>query len=245
MEKKMENNAFFSKEQSLALQKKIYAAVSEEHQPELAALYACLDYQNYSPVKRFENATGLKGIYHHYKFPQDMNPLEYEALMKPMRIFEIIERSMNPGSDDLLAELQEVKPQSLFAVRKMYQELTELNPELKEAAISPTLVRSYVAVISGACSGFPPEDIIEFSKAKGADNDRINEEKRQFSKLIEQRTGRTGANGKPLIENWCPSEKTRNRILQLLDNRDQKRTNQSFDNTGFYSFLVDRGWFND
>ena len=83
----MENNAFFSKEQSLALQKKIYAAVSEEHQPELAALYACLDYQNYSPVKRFENATGLKGIYHHYKFPQDMNPLEYEALMKPMRIF--------------------------------------------------------------------------------------------------------------------------------------------------------------
>lgn len=62
----------------------------------------------------------------------------------------------------------------------MYQELVDLNPELKEARISPSQVRSYVAVISGACSGFPPEDIIEFSRAGGADNDRLNEEKRRF-----------------------------------------------------------------
>ena len=81
-----------------------------------------------------------------------MNPLEYEMLMKPMRIYEVIERGMNPGTDALAADLQKAKPQSLFAVRRMYQELVDLNPELKEARISPSQVRSYVAVISGASS---------------------------------------------------------------------------------------------
>lgn len=88
----MENRRPFRKEQSLAVQKEIYAAVPEERRNELAALYACLDYRNYSPVKRFEEASGLRGIYHDYKFPEDMNPLEYEMLMKPMRIYEVIER---------------------------------------------------------------------------------------------------------------------------------------------------------
>ena len=180
----MENRRPFRKEQSLAVQKEIYAAVPEERRNELAALYACLDYRNYSPVKRFEKASGLRGIYHNYKFPEDMNPLEYESLMKPMRIYEVIERGMNPGTDTLAADLQKTKPQSLFAVRRMYQELVDLNPELKEARVSPSRVRSYVAVISGACSGFPPEDIIEFSRAEGADNDRLNEEKRRFSQLV-------------------------------------------------------------
>ena len=173
-----------------------------------------------------------------------MNPLEYETLMKPMRIYEVIERGMNPGTAALAADLQPAKLQSLFAVRRMYQELVDLNPELKEARVSPSQVRSYVAVISGACSGFPPEDIIEFSRAKGADNDRLNEEKRRFSQLVERRTGRRGPDNMPLIENWCPSEKTRRRILRLLDNRDRQRA-VSPDSGGFYSFLADRGWFND
>lgn len=134
----MENRRPFRKEQSLAVQKEIYAAVPEERRNELAALYACLDYRNYSPVKRFEEASGLRGIYHNYKFPEDMNPLEYEALMKPMRIYEVIERGMNPGTDTLAADLQKTKPQSLFAVRRMYQELVDLNPELKEARVSPS-----------------------------------------------------------------------------------------------------------
>ncbi len=240
----MENRRPFRKEQSLAVQKEIYAAVPEERRNELAALYACLDYRNYSPVKRFEEASGLRGIYYDYKFPEDMNPLEYETLMKPMRIYEVIERGMNPGTDALAADLQKAKPQSLFAVRRMYQELVDLNPELKEARVSPSQVRSYVAVISGACSGFPPEDIIEFSRAEGADNDRLNEEKRRFSQLVERRTGRRGPDNMPLIENWCPSEKTRRRILRLLDNRDRQRA-VSLDSGGFYSFLADRGWFND
>ena len=40
-----------------------------------------------------------------------MNPLEYEALMKPMRIYEVIERGMNPGTDTgrRLAENQAAK----------------------------------------------------------------------------------------------------------------------------------------
>ena len=53
----MENRRPFRKEQSLAVQKEIYAAVPEERRNELAALYACLDYRNYSPVKRFEEAS--------------------------------------------------------------------------------------------------------------------------------------------------------------------------------------------
>ncbi len=180
----MEKNIPFTLAQSQAIKKAIYASVPKEKHQELNQLYACLDYDNYSPVKRFEEAADIKGIYHRYKFPNDMEPLEYEALMKPMRIYEVIERGLNPQEDSLALALQDQKPQSLFAVRKMYLDLVELNPELKKAQISPTQVRSYVAVISGACSGFPPEDIIEFSYAKGIDNDRINNEKRAFSKML-------------------------------------------------------------
>lgn len=240
----MEKNVPFTLAQSQAIKKAIYASVPKEQHTELNQLYACLDYDNYSPVKRFEKASGIKGIYHQYKFPNDMEPLEYEALMKPMRIYEVLERGLNPKEDSLAIALQDQKPQSLFAVRKMYLDLVELNPELKKAQISPTQVRSYVAVISGACSGFPPEDIIEFSYAKGIDNDRINEEKRAFSKMLEQRLGKKGPNGMPLIENWCPSESTRNHILQILDEQERHRP-QQFNDGGFYAFLADRGWFND
>ena len=241
----MEKNIPFTLAQSQAIKKAIYASVPKEQHTELNQLYACLDYDNYSPVKRFEEAAGIKGVYHQYKFPNDMEPLEYEALMKPMRIYEVIERGLNPGEDSLANALQDQKPQSLFAVRKMYLDLVELNPELKKAQISPTQVRSYVAVISGACSGFPPEDIIEFSYAKGIDNDRINNEKRAFSKMLEQRLGKKGPNGMPLIENWCPSESTRNHILQILDNQEKPRHSTQFNDGGFYAFLADRGWFND
>ncbi len=66
----MENRRPFRKEQSLAVQKEIYAAVPEERRNELAALYACLDYRNYSPVKRFEEASGLRAFITITNFPK-------------------------------------------------------------------------------------------------------------------------------------------------------------------------------
>lgn len=231
----MENNLPLTKEQSLSLKKAMYASVPKELYPKLDKLYSYLNYQNYSPVKRFEKAAGISGIYYQYKMPNNMDPLEYEALMKPMRIYEMIERGLSDNMEPLIEALEEQKPHNLFAVRKMYEALVELNPELQQAKISPAQIKSYVVVISGACSGFPPEDIINFSYCEN--KNRLNEEKRQFSRLLEQRLQTRGPDNTPLIENWCPSESTRQKIMKELKPR--------FQNKAYFSFLKKRGWYDD
>ena len=251
----MENNTAFSKEDSLSIFQTIQATVPQQQQSEFKNLYRLVDYQNYSPVKRFEEASGLQGIYYNYKFPNNIDPLEYEELMKPMRIYEVLERGAATISDELATALKETQRQSLFAIRHMHNDLIELNPELKKAETVSTHIRSYVAIISGACSGFPPEDIIEFSQAKGEDNDRINKEKYEFSQQLETRLKLHKTNNQALIENWCPSRKTRDMIMQKLNEREREREqkqkkqeqklNTPFENSDFYSFLADRGWFND
>ena len=70
---------------------------------------------------------------------------------QPMKEDALLTSPLEYTNEPYAADLQKAKPQSLFAVRRMYQELVDLNPELKEARISPSQVRSYVAVISGAC----------------------------------------------------------------------------------------------
>lgn len=251
----MENKRAFTKEQSLQIKQTIYAAVPQEYHQELSILYACVNYQNYSPVKRLEETLDIKGIYHNYNFPGNMPPLEYENLMKPMRLFEVLERSSAPEQErekKLKEHLQKAKPQCLFAIRQMYEELTELNPELKKAKIKPSQISSYVAVISGACSGFPPEDIVEFSQARsGEANDKLNEEKRNFSKLLETKTGKHRNDGGHLVENWCPSLSTRNKIIDIVDKQypkekpQPKMTQHSFYDSDYYRFLESRGFYND
>lgn len=251
----MKDNDSFTKEQSLQIKRDIFASVPQELHQELSALYTCVNYQNYSPVKRLEETLGIKGIYHEYKFPNDIKPLEYEELMKPMRIFEMLERGINRDKEAeqiIWDNMQKAKPQSLFAIRKMYNDLVELNPELKKAEIKPSQISSYVAVISGACSGFPPQDIIEFSQARsGEANDRMNNEKRNFSKLLETKTGKMRSDGGHLVENWCPSQSTRNKIIEIVDRQySQKKTQdhnpqQGLYDSGYYSFLESRGFFND
>ena len=176
----MEKDVPFTKKRSLELKKAMYAAVPVELHPQLDKLYETTNYKNYSPVRRFEEASGITGIYHQYKIPNDMDPLEYEALMKPMRIYELIERGLHKDMDPLVEILQKQKSRYLPAIREMYEALVELNPELKKAKISSSLIRSYVVVISGACSGFPPEDIINFSYARDRENELLNDEKRHF-----------------------------------------------------------------
>ena len=220
----MKQASHFGKAQSLEIKRAVYASVPKEYRAGLDSLFASLNYDNYSPVRRMEEALGISGIYHQYDFPGGMPPLEFEALMKPMRVYEILEKGLCNKEEQIAGEyMKAAKSKSLFAIRRMYDELTTLNPELKAAHIEPTQIRSYVAVISGACSGFPPEDIIEFSRAtKGSANDRINDEKRRFSKFLEEKTGKRRSDGGPLVENWCPSLKTRNRILNILGLKNER-----------------------
>ena len=58
----MEKNVPFTLAQSQTIKKAIYASVPKEQHTELNQLYACLDYNNYSPVKRFEEAAASKAF---------------------------------------------------------------------------------------------------------------------------------------------------------------------------------------
>lgn len=242
--------------QSQTLKKSLYDAVPEEYRPGLDSIYQNIDYDNYSPVKRLENKLGISGIHENYQFPGNMNALEYESLMKPMRVFEMFERGFQGATEtEVVAQqcLMAQKGKFLFEIRNMYNELVSLNPELKAAEIKPTQIRSYVAVISGACSGFPAEDIIEFSRATSPEkNDAINDRKRKQSAELERLTGKVHKKGEPpLIENWCPSEKTYNRILAAAGlkstEQPQPRPKQasSYNYDAYQEFLTSRGYYDD
>ncbi len=243
------------KRHSLEIQKEIYQSVPSEYRNALDRLYQCLDYENYSPVRRMEEKLGISGIYTQYKFPQNMNALEYESLMKPLRIFEMLERGHrgSTAEEHTAAEyLLTKKDKFLPEIRQMYDELTDLNPELKAAQIAPDKIRSYVAVISGTCSGFPAEDIIEFSRSTSEeDNTALNNRKREMSAELERLTGKTHQKGEtPLIENWCPSENTYKKILQTCTtakSASKRQTNHqtAFSYDAYQNFLESRGYFND
>lgn len=239
------------KKRSLEIKKDIYNGVPPEYHSALNDLYKPQEYENYSPVKRLENKLGISGIYQEYRIPNNMKPEEYEALMAPMRIFEMLERGYgaeNESEEIAIEYLQPQKAKCLAEVRGMYKELVELNPELEEAEVRPNRISSYVAIISGACSGFPTEDIVEFSQSYSKEkNDEINNRKREQSRELEELSGIKIAKGeKHLIENWCPSENTFNKILTKRGFRAKKAkmaTSYNFD--AYHAFLENRGFYND
>lgn len=243
------------KKHSLEIQKKIYQTIPVTYRDALNRLYQCLEYENYSPVKRMEEKLGISGIYTQYKFPNGMDALEYESLMKPLRIFEMLERGHrgNTTEENITAEyLLTKKNDFLPEIRQMYDELTDLNPELKTAQIATDKIRSYVAVISGACSGFPAEDIIAFSTNTSEEaNTALNNRKREMSAELERLTGKIHQKGEtPLIENWCPSENTYKKILQACTKTKSAQKSQTnhrtaFDYDAYQNFLESRGYFND
>lgn len=236
------------KQHSLEIKKDIYNGVPLEYHSALNNLYKPQEYEHYSPVKRLEEKLGISGIYQEYKFPDNMKPEEYETLMGPMRIFEMLERGYGAENENEEIAIESIQPQRakcLVEIRGMYKELVELNPELKEAEIRPNRISSYVAVISGACSGFPTEDIVEFSQSYSKEkNDAINNRKREQTKELEELSGIKIAKGeRHLIENWCPSENTYNKIIAKSGFKSQKASSYNFD--AYNSFLESRGFYND
>ncbi len=212
------------KAKSLLLKQKLYRTVPEKYRGDMDELYQKVDYPNYSPVRRFENAVGISGIYHAYNIPGSMTPEEYEAGIKPMRVFEMIERGYYPALNRAVDYLFDIYDDFLKEIKTCYVELQECNPELKNIKPYNTEeIRSYVALISGVCSGFPPEDIAAFVAARDpAANECLNRRKAEMSEEIEKITGKHGEKfinlqGKtrhyPLIDNWCPSEQTYQKIL--------------------------------
>lgn len=236
----------FSKEHSLEVKEKIYNAIPKELHKVVDDIYSSKDYDNFSPVTRLEQELGISDIGQKYKFPNNMDPIEFEELMKPVRIFEFMERGMvKPHSEEeqqAIEYLQSSKPRAMFEVRMMYNELIKLNPELKEAVVNPNEFKSYVAVISGACSGFPKEDIIEFSEARSEEsNMAINQRKYKQSEELTILTGKDVA-----IENWCPSEKTFNKVVAKISakqNNNQKSAQTSYEN--YIYFIQSRGGYDD
>ena len=259
----IEQERVMNREKSIILKSKLYKAIPRENYDFLTELYGCVDYRNYSPVKRLEKAIGIRGIYHRYRFPGDVSPEDYEDMMKPIRVFEMIERGLTPETPQTSAVingLAQIKPQFLNEIRAMHRELIRLNPELQDIVpLRPNKIRSYVAIISGACSGFPPEDIAAFNHASESPeaNQRLNRRKREMSDEIEKISGQKGdsftnRDGKVcyrgLIENWCPSEKTFQEILRKTKNRypdKEKHPAPTTDIRGYQSFLENRGYYDD
>ena len=218
------------KRQSIILKQKLYKSVPQKHHSDLDVLYKQVDYQNFSPVKRFEDTVGIKGIYHQYNIPGSVSPEEYESYIKPIRIYEMIERGHYPNKNRAVEFILDEYDTFLDEAKKCYNELQNINPEIKN--IKPynnQEIRSYVAIISGVCSGFPPEDIAAFVVARNPnDNDALNQRKAEMSQEIEQITGKKGIEfinnqGKkihrPLIDNWCPSEKTYQKIQNKVSQK--------------------------
>lgn len=236
---------------SLEIKKEIYSGVPEEYHQALRDLYKPQEYEHYSPVKRLEDRLGISGIYQEYKFPNGMKAEEYEALMRPMRVFEMLERGYVAGNEDEEIAIEYIQPQRgkcLAEIRGMYKELVELNPKLEEAEIRQNRISSYVAVISGACSGFPAEDIIEFSQSYSKEkNDEINNRKREQSKELEELSGIKVEKGeKHLIDNWCPSQNTYDKILSKAGYKIQKSKKiPCYDFDDYHAFLENRGFYND
>ena len=219
------------KRQSIVLKQKLYKSVPQKYHNDLDSLYKQVDYQNFSPVKRFEEAVGIKGIYHQYNIPGSVSPEEYESYIKPIRVYEMIERNLAFSEDDpsydnklkVKGYLFDDYDLFLSEAYECYKELLAINPEIKN--IKPYdkyEIRSYVAIISGVCSGFSPEDIAAFVAARNpSDNEALNNRRTEMSQEIEKITGKKGEEfinneGKkinfPLINNWCPSEETYKRI---------------------------------
>lgn len=235
-------------------------AIPKNLLPAFAEIYQKVDYTNYSPVKRLEEKVGISGVYKNYNIPQGMSPENFEALAKPMRLFEMFERGFEPKNDEekeVVAKLKPFKPLALSLSKQMSADIIKLNPELAQIEIKhPNLVRSHIALISGVCSGFPVEDIKQFMDAAGNSFllSQINERKREMSNKIESISGQRGepffVNGKivgyqGLIENWCPSEKTFQHILQKTQAKYQKNSQNDFNVNAYMDFLASRGFYDD
>lgn len=235
-------------------------AIPKNLLPAFAEIYQKVDYPNYSPVKRLEEKVGISGVYQNYRFPYNLSPENFEALAKPMRLFEMFERGFEPKNDDekeVVAALKPFKPLALSLSKQMSDDIIKLNPELAQIEIKhPSLVRSHIALISGVCSGFPVEDIKQFMEAAGNPSllAQINERKHEMSHKIEAISGQKGepflVNGKivgyqGLIENWCPSEKTFQRILQKTQAKYQKNSRNDFNVNAYMDFLSSRGFYDD
>ena len=235
-------------------------AVPKNLLPAFAEIYQKVDYTNYSPVKRLEEKVGINGVYKNYNIPLNMSPENFEALAKPMRLFEMFERGFEPKNDgekEVVAKLKPFKPLALSLTKQMSADLIKLNPELAQIEIKhPNLVRSHIALISGVCSGFPVEDIKQFMEAAGnpALLVQMNNRKQEMSRKIEAISGQKGeplfVNGQivsyqGLIENWCPSEKTYQRILQKTQAKYKNTTRDDFNVNAYMDFLASRGFYDD
>lgn len=191
--------------------------------------------QPFSPVKNLENMLGISGIYKKYNFPENIEPEDYEMLAYPANIFQFDERA-NLKSDSKKAYelLEPVKEKSFQHIKNMYTALVKLNPELKEIEIKKEGIYPYIAIISGACSGFPSEDIKLYIDDLNNDNPNkigIDTSRREYSSKI---VSLIKTKGKPnnskapamlekrlengdIFKNWCPTKNTFDKVYKKLD----------------------------
>ncbi|MFV0626802.1 MAG: hypothetical protein ACK5N8_05595 [Alphaproteobacteria bacterium] len=201
----------------------------------LKSLLKSVSYENYSPVKRVEDILGVSGVQQQYKFPQDIEPLEFESYLKPLRIFEIEEKGYLPFPEkEAMSFILPQKKEALKFAESAFDELAKLNPELKEIPNKKT-IHNYVAILSGVCSGFPIEDITEFCDYIRNDDqekcEHLNYMRKEYSHKIKELIKQKGKpnNSKDVPEltkrlekggvflNWCPSKASFEKIYSALD----------------------------
>ncbi len=228
-----------NKEESLVLKQKMYKALEPEKHLRMDNLFDSYG-EGYSPVAALEKTLDISGIQHHYKIPGGMEALEFERLLRPLRAFSLLEKGDAGMVKDMEECMAENKVEFWKRSKSLYDEFVELNPELKGCKVNGTL-RDYMAVLSGACSGFPPEDVMEFIGSKGERNNYINERRlRQNEELKKLTRCEKRFDGKDLIYNWCPSDKTFDKIKERWAGRQGQRKIEDF-----MQYREARGHFDD
>lgn len=194
-------------------------------------------YENYSPVKRVEGCLNISGISQKYNIPYATDPLEFEQSIKALRIIALKNSNIIDSEEEVALDfIAPLEKDSIALAEKICQSIKNINPDLREIQIDKTNPSSYVAFISGVCSSFPKEDIEEFCNAITF-NDKnklkeLNNRKKSLTEKLRPMINIENSKNQELLEkrlkvrdifvNWCPSEKTFEKIYQAT--KEQNKT---------------------
>lgn len=123
----------------------------------------------YSPMKEFEEKTGLTGLSFDYKMPEGKDAstveIDYEIIRLGSGILYDLDRSPNVF-DFKPSVMPEQRQIYLCYVRDLISSLKDLNPELRGVALKQDNVDQSVDFILGVTSGYNPDDIAYYLSKK-------------------------------------------------------------------------------
>jgi len=152
----------------------------------------------HKPAVAFEVNSGVTGISGYYKFPNDMNPTEYERFVEKSFYGKLL------------------TPDVLSAMQDEWKILKYINPSLKKIIVDTNNAGLLREVIEGVASLFNIDDINYFvdvqDNKKRVDIVSYSEENEEWKTLMDYVENKTG-----LHVAWVPSLRTLNTMKNKVD----------------------------